>query len=295
MLRKLLKKMLTFGFVENYHNDEMIIYPPAKINIGLYVTGKRLDGYHNISSLFYPLQLCDILEFIPFADKAISSDRLKTSGLEIPGKSSENLIIKALGEIRKFNQLPFFDIHLHKKIPMGAGLGGGSSDAASFLKAVRSFSKPALSESMLQKIALSLGSDCPFFLDPCSSLASGRGEELEAFNVSLKGYLICVFNPGIHVSTRKAYQKVEIGSPATPLKEALKQPVEEWKESVHNVFEEAIFEMHPEIEELKVHLYASGAVYASMTGSGSSVYGIFREIRDWTNFMAETHIWTEYL
>lgn len=287
--------MLNFGFVENYHEEKMLIYPPAKINIGLYVTEKRTDGYHNISTFFFPLKLYDILEFIPDNTDNLNIDQIRISGQSIPGNSSDNLIIKACEKLRRTHDLPYFKIHLHKNIPIGAGLGGGSSDGASMLKGIQNYAHPKPSISKINDIALSLGSDCRFFLNPVSSFAKSRGEDLKKFEIKLNGFWISIFNPRIHISTKEAYQKVGIGAPEIPLERALSHPLEHWKKLVCNVFEPTIFKLHPEISDLKESLYKSGAVYASMSGSGSSVFGIFKKKINWSGSLGKAHIWTEYI
>ncbi len=285
--------MLNLGFVENYQEWKMILYPAAKINIGLYVTNKRTDGYHDICSLFFPLKLSDILEFIPDQGGMLNSDHLDISGFDIPGDRSENLIIKACNELRKTSDLPFFKIHLHKIIPLGAGLGGGSSDGAGILNGIQHFARPLPSFNTVREIALSLGSDCPFFLHPVSSLAYGRGENLKQMELNLKGYWISIFYPGIHVSTSEAYKKVKIAQPSLPLEHSLRMPVENWREIIHNTFEPLVFNLHPEIADIKKGLYNAGAVFASMSGSGSSVFGIFKEKKNWTGSLGKAHVWTE--
>ena len=284
--------MLNLGFVENYQGGKMVLYPRAKINIGLYVTEKRKDGYHNIRSMFYPLKFCDILEFVPRKDEGAGQDELTITGMDIPGDPSENLILKACNEMRKISELPFFRIHLHKIIPTGAGLGGGSSDGSAMLNAIQKYSNPKPSGDQLRELALTLGSDCPFFLNPVSSFAYGRGEVLKSSEVSLEGYWISVFNPGIHVATAEAYQEVELGKPEIPIECSLNQPVETWRDTVKNVFEPIVFKLHPEIRTIKDELYKGGALYASMTGSGSSVFGIFKEQRAWAGLLGKYHIWT---
>ena len=296
MLRKLLKKMLNLGFVENSQTESMVIYPPSKINIGLYVTGKRDDGYHDIYSLFYPLKLCDILEFIPDRNNNPPEiDYLEITGLEIPGRQEDNFLLKVCRLIRRKASLPGIKMHLHKKIPVGAGLGGGSSDAAGLLQVLGNFTRPPLNDSDLRDMALQLGSDCPFFLKPVPSLAKGRGEVLSDSNADLRGYWLSIFNPGIHISTQDAYKKVEIGQPEYDLDEVLREKPEFWQGKVKNVFEDTVFKTFPAVRELKKELYKSGAVYASMTGSGSSVFGIFRSQPDWHGQLSSAHIWTERL
>ena len=273
----------------------MLIYPPSKINIGLYVTDRRDDGYHNINSLFYPLKLCDILEWVPGGNTETLPDHLELTGLLIPGAAEENLLYKVCRLIREKADLPGVKMHLHKIIPTGAGLGGGSSDAAGLLKVLGNFVKPVLNDFELRTIALQLGSDCPFFLNPVPSLAKGRGEVLSELNPGLRGYWLSVFNPGIHISTSDAYKKVKIGNPEYPLDEILKEQPGFWKGKVLNVFEDPVFTMFPAVKELKEALYKSGAEYASMTGSGSSVFGIFKSEPAWKGRLADSLIWTEQL
>ena len=295
MLRKLLKKLFNFGFVENYQNRYMIVYPKAKINIGLYVTEKRNDGFHNISSVFFPIKLTDILEIKKSSDLEQRNDHISFSGLNIPGNPEHNLISKAVKELRKEFVLPCFNIHLHKRIPMGAGLGGGSADGSYALNALRSFATPIPEKSILEKKALSLGSDCPFFLNPVPSIAMGRGEILKKIKLNLSSYYISIFNPGIHVSTADAYGRVEIKNPEIPLHEAVKQPVESWNNLIFNMFEAPVFDLHPQIGKLKKELFAAGAVYASMTGSGSSVFGLFKQMPKLRGELKRYHIWTELI
>jgi len=273
----------------------MVIYPLGKINIGLYVCKKRSDGYHDIISLFFPLRLCDILEFITISDGSAANDELSLSGLSVPGRLSDNLIIKACNIIRENCSLPFFRIHLHKIIPAGAGLGGGSSDCAAFIGGIKKYTRPMLTDAATGEIALSLGSDCPFFLNPSPGFAYGRGEILKPANISLNGYWLSIFNPGIHVSTAEAYRHAEIGLPGLSLEEAVNLPVETWKDNIRNVFEKPVFKMHPAIRILKEELYREGAVYASMSGSGSSVYGLFLKKPSWNGMMGKAHIWTEQI
>ena len=273
----------------------MILYPTAKINIGLYVCNKRRDGYHDIETLFFPLKLCDILEFIPDNTGTMSYDQLMITGHRIPGTPADNLIVKACEKLRRISNLPFFKIHLHKTIPLGAGLGGGSSDGAAMLNGIQKYARPLPSASIIQDLALSIGSDCPFFLKPTCSFAYGRGEELKQADINIRNYWISIFYPGIHVSTSMAYQKVKIEQASFPIEDSLSQPVESWRKIVFNAFEPEVFKLYPEIEALKNSLYKAGAVYASMSGSGSSVFGIFRNKMSWMGSLAKTHIWTEQI
>lgn len=252
----------------------MVVFPNGKINIGLQVVEKRTDGYHNIQTIFYPVKTRDILEIITSnADKEINYTQ---SGLEIEGNSDNNLCIKAYHLLKRdFNHLPHIQMHLHKAIPMGAGMGGGSADGAFALKLLNDKYQLNLTESELINYALELGSDCPFFIINKATYATGRGEKLSPINLNLSDYKILIVNPGIHVNTGWAFSQLTPHHPNVNLIEAVSKPVTEWKNLISNDFEPSVFKMHPAIADLKSQLYESGARYASMSGSGSSVYGIF--------------------
>jgi 4-diphosphocytidyl-2-C-methyl-D-erythritol kinase len=252
----------------------MVVFPNGKINIGLQVVEKRTDGYHNIQSIFYPIQTRDIVEIITDNDnKEITYSQ---SGLHIDGNTDSNLCIKAYKLLKRdFTHLPHIQIHLHKAIPMGAGLGGGSADGAYTLKLLNDKYNLNLSESQLIKYALELGSDCPFFILNKACYATSRGENLNPIKLDLSNYKILIVNPGIHVNTGWAFSQLTPHRPDVDLIEMASKPVSGWKNSITNDFESSVFKMHPSIAELKSHLYEQGAVYASMSGSGSSVYGIF--------------------
>jgi 4-diphosphocytidyl-2-C-methyl-D-erythritol kinase len=249
----------------------MIAFPNAKINLGLYVLNKREDGFHNIQTVMYPVHdLCDVIELIP-AD----SFQFKTYGQSIEGKQEDNLCIKALQVLGV--QLDKFELHLFKNIPMGAGLGGGSSDAASVLKMANAAFGMNNLDFVLKKIASMLGSDCPFFIDNTPKLCEGRGEIMQDIAVDLSNYVIQIVHPGIHVSTAEAYKNVTLKEPQQALEQIIRGDVREWKSALENVFEESVFKLYPEIQQIKEKMYADGAIYASMSGSGSAVYGIFTE------------------
>lgn len=253
----------------------MLTFPNAKINLGLNVIGKRPDGYHNIESVFYPLEWTDALEIIK-ADEF----SFKSSGLEIPGETANNLIIKAY-KILVGAGLVFensVNIHLHKVIPMGAGIGGGSADGAFALKMLNEIFELNLSDLRLEDFAAQLGSDCPFFIQNRPKFCFGRGTDFEEIDFSLKGYSLVLANPQIHISTAEAYSGVIPHIPEISIKEILKMPVSQWKELLVNDFEEKILLNHPKISEVKQELYSVGALYASMTGSGSTVFGIFENL-----------------
>ncbi|NVJ86992.1 MAG: 4-(cytidine 5'-diphospho)-2-C-methyl-D-erythritol kinase [Algoriphagus sp.] len=250
----------------------MITFPNAKINLGLQITGKRKDGYHEIETCMVPIPLFDALEMI--VDK---KGGWESTGLSIPGDSKDNLILKAEKLIRKdFQGLPNLKIHLHKNIPMGAGLGGGSADAAFALKLMNNLFDLHLDDFFLEEYAAQLGSDCPFFVENTPKIARGRGEILEPIDLSLQGSFLILIHPGIHVGTKEAYAGVTPKKPSINLEEVLKDK-SRWKEELVNDFEASIFQSYPEIAEIKSKLYQSGAYYAAMSGSGSTVFGLFDE------------------
>lgn len=251
----------------------MLVFPNAKINLGLNILSKRADGYHNISSCFYPVPVKDALEIIP-AQKA----SFESTGLSIPGDPENNLIWKAYKLLQKDFKLPEIAIILHKAIPMGAGMGGGSADGAFMLKLLDEYFDLNLTTNQLESYALKLGSDCPFFIQNKPQLVSGRGEVFEPISVNLKGFYLGLVYPEIHIGTREAYSEVSPKHPETSIKEIIEnRPLEEWKKSLKNDFEDSVFKLHPQLIHIKNQLYEAGAIYASMTGSGSTFYGIFNE------------------
>lgn len=254
----------------------MVVFPKSKINLGLNITGKRPDGYHDIETVFYPLNFCDALEFVPSTEGS-ACDSFTITGIELPGNTEDNLIFKALRILRKKYPIPYLRIHLHKSIPVGAGLGGGSSDAACMLRSLNKTFNLLLGSNELQEYAASLGSDSPFFINCQPSFASGRGEILKPVTIFLNGMHIVLVNPGINISTREAYGNCVPSVPEKSLYETIRFPVSKWKESIFNDFEKTIFVSHPEIRSMKQAMYDSGALYSSMSGSGSTVYGIFHE------------------
>jgi 4-diphosphocytidyl-2C-methyl-D-erythritol kinase len=250
----------------------MIVYPHAKINIGLQIKSKRSDGFHEVETLLYPVPLCDILEIKP-ADET----GLYAYGLPIEGPSSENLVLKAYKILAADYALPPLQFHLYKQIPSGAGLGGGSSDAAYTLSMLNSYFQLGCSPSQLAGYAARLGSDCPGFLSYAPVLARGRGEILEAFALSLTPYYILVCKPEFGIATAQAYADVRPKLPSLSLQELLRLPVNQWKEAVVNDFEASLFPQHPLLAQVKAALYGAGALYASLSGSGSALYGIFAD------------------
>lgn len=253
----------------------MLTFPNAKINIGLRVLEKRPDGFHNIETLFCPVSLCDVLEFVPeYGSQAEDVSITVTGGMDT-GENTDNLCVKAYNLIKKDFDIPPVKIHLHKVIPVGAGLGGGSSDAAFTLKGLNNLFNLGINEEGLISYAMQLGSDCPFFIRNTPMIGCGRGEILENAGFFPAGLHVVIVNPGIHISTAEAYGGVNPDSSGISLKEMANMPVAGWRKNIFNAFEKSIFKKYPLIEKLKGMMYESGALYASMTGSGSSVYGLF--------------------
>lgn len=269
----------------------MVLFPNAKINIGLNIIRKRTDGYHDIETLFYPLSLSDILEIVP-------SDTFGfvQTGITIDGDIRNNLVVKAYELMKLHYNLPGVKIHLHKVIPFGAGLGGGSSDAAFTILGLNSIFSLGLSEKTMVDLAARLGSDCPFFILNRPVIAEGRGEIFTETEFSLKGYHLVLIKPDIHVPTALAYSKVRPSEPEMPLISLLNAEPQSWKDKVINDFEMSVFTEFPAIANIKAQLYQMGAVYASMSGSGSSVFGIFSEkpLLD-SVFSKDYFVWTEEL
>ena len=266
----------------------MILFPKAKINIGLHITEKRSDGYHNLQSIFYPIGLSDALEFVEAGEK-ISRDELTTSGISIDCPPEKNLVMKALSIMREYHKIPVLRIHLHKAIPSGAGLGGGSSDAAALVKGLNRFFKLELNNKKLKEIALNIGSDCPFFIDGTPSYAEGRGEITRPVNPLQEDLTLMLIKPDIDIDTREAYGDCQPVKSNEDLTLYYNLDISEWKEKIRNDFEKTIFLKHPEIGKIKEGLYRAGALYSSMSGSGSAVYGIFRERPD-TSKLTEHNI-----
>lgn len=254
----------------------MITFPNVKINLGLSITEKRPDGYHNLETVFYPVALEDALEIR--TSSATAPDRkftLHQHGLEIAGKPEDNLVAKAYQLLDEEFNLPPIDIHLYKHIPSGAGLGGGSSDAAFMLKLLNEHFHLNLPDNQLEEYAATLGADCAFFIRNKPTFAEGIGNIFSPIELSLSGYGIMIVKPDIFVSTREAFSNIHPKRPEHPIKEVIQRPVSEWKEALINDFEASVFPLHPAIEAIKQELYNQGAAYASMSGSGSSVFGLF--------------------
>lgn len=257
----------------------MLSFPNCKINLGLNIINKRDDGYHDLETVFFPIGLKDVLEAIKSGVSSLESGiEFSSSGLEIIGEAKDNLCVKAWHILKKdFPLLPGIQMHLHKMIPMGAGLGGGSADGAFALMLIDQLCGLGLSQEQLITHALQLGSDCPFFIlnKPC--FASGRGEKMQSIDLDLSSYDFVIVNPNVHVSTATAFSQIIPGKPEQNILDIIQLPIEEWKNLLVNDFEKIVSNIHPEINAIKKELYEQGAVYASMTGSGSSVFGIFNK------------------
>jgi 4-diphosphocytidyl-2-C-methyl-D-erythritol kinase len=259
----------------------MVLFPNCKINLGLNIIRKREDGYHDLETVFYPIGLKDALEGIKSGvSSLVPSTRdevlFSSSGLRVAGEVGDNLCVKAWHLLKKdFPDLPGMQMHLHKTIPMGAGLGGGSSDGAFALRLINDVCALNLSQEQLIHFALQLGSDCPFFIlnKPC--FATGRGEKMQPVELDLSQYHFVLVNPNIHVSTAQAFSKITPEIPSRSIAEIIHLPVAEWKNYLINDFEKTVSEHYPAIAAIKDELYKQGAIYASMTGSGSTVFGLF--------------------
>ncbi len=263
--------------LKNGHLCSMLVFPNAKINLGLQVLHKRSDGYHDIITAMLPLPaLCDALELV----ECEGSDQLSLTGLPVPGDANNNLCIKALQLLRNSFEIPPQHIHLHKVIPMGAGLGGGSADAAFLLKAMNEKYSLKINDKSLAELAASLGSDCAFFIANRPAMARGRGELLSEFQIDLSEYQLFLLHPNFHISTAEAYAHVPLRPDEDQSLDLLSKGPEAWRGHLSNAFEEYAFRQKPELRSLRDELYRAGALYASMTGSGSAIYGIFAKEQD---------------
>jgi 4-diphosphocytidyl-2-C-methyl-D-erythritol kinase len=249
----------------------MLDFPNAKINLGLYITSKRADGFHNLASCFYPVKWSDALEILPSPEV-----KFDMTGLPVPGNPETNLCLKAYKILQRDFNLPPVHMHLHKVIPMGAGLGGGSADAAFTLRILNKLFELNLTAETLENYARQLGSDCAFFVRNKPVIATERGDVFTPVSLNLSGYACVVVYPGIHITTAEAYGSITPKAPTCTMELLLKQDVRVWKDVLKNDFEEALFPKYPELPQVKEKLYEAGAAYASMTGSGSAVYGLFK-------------------
>ena len=249
----------------------MIQFSPCKINLGLSILAKRADGFHALETVFYPVGLQDIVEIVPAKLFSFSH-----TGISVPGEASTNLCVKAYHLLKAdYPQISNVKIHLHKKIPMGAGLGGGSGDGTTVLILLNQLFELKLTQKQLLNYAAMLGSDCPFFIFNKACHATGRGEILEPIAIDLSGYTIALVHPGINIATSWAFQQLSPCEKEKSIAEIIKQPIETWKAELINDFEAPVFKANPLLEKIKNNLYSQGALYASMSGSGSSLFGIF--------------------
>jgi len=260
----------------------MIVFPCAKINLGLNIVSKREDGYHNLETVFYPIPLYDALE-IKYMDEKFPSDTacdLKVTGNAVDCDEQKNLVVKAYHILAADYQLQRIHTHLYKHIPSQAGLGGGSSDAAFMIRLLDERFRLNIGNPEMERYAARLGADCAFFIEAEPAYAEGIGDVLmpaDGPDGNLHGYYLCVVKPDVAVSTKEAYSAITPKKPAKNCRDIVRQPIETWKEELVNDFEEPIFKMHPELAAIKLKLYDQGAAYASMSGSGSALYGIFKE------------------
>lgn len=264
----------------------MICFPNAKINLGLHVLEKRGDGFHDIETIMYPVPLHDVIEF-----KAGTQDRLCLYGLPVPGNPAQNILLKTVKLIREHKEVPPLEIHLLKAIPMGSGLGGGSADAAFLIKALNQHFFLDFSMQDMKEIAQEVGSDCPFFIENKAALALGRGEVLKPLDFSLDGLQLVLVFPDIHIHTAWAYAHVVPHKPSSPLSDMIRQPMESWCDVMVNDFEPAVFANYPGLKAIKDTLVEMGALYASMTGSGAVVFGLFGPTRFTGDALLGNKVW----
>ena len=261
----------------------MITFPIAKINLGLNVVEKRLDGYHNLQTVFYPVPIMDALEIAPMSE-GFPSDvdcDLKVTNIHIEGDEKRNLVVRAYQLLKKdFPSLPRIHTHLWKGIPTQAGMGGGSSDCAYMIRLLNETFDLQLTNEQMQQYAAQLGADCAFFIESVPCYAEGIGEQLEPISLDLSGWYIGVVRPDIPVPTKEAFSRIHPHYPSLNCREVVMQPVETWRDNLINDFEESVFALHPEIGAVKEQLYKMGATYAAMSGSGSALFGLFKEEPD---------------
>ena len=250
----------------------MITFPNCKINLGLWVTERRSDGYHNIQTVMLPVPWCDVLEIVP----AIGSEtKLTVTGTKVDSPVENNLCYKAWRLMADNYNIPAVNIHLHKVIPSGAGLGGGSSDASFTLKMLNTLFQLNLENEMLRSLAVQLGMDCPFFIENTPALSTGRGEFLKPVSVNVDGYHLVIVKPPVHVSTAAAFLGIKPLFRENSIDELTSLPVQDWRKELHNDFESSVFDLYPDILEIKNILYRHGAIYSALSGSGSAVFGLF--------------------
>ena len=272
----------------------MVLFPNAKINLGLHILRKREDGYHELETIFYPIGLKDCLEFVENKSDKVN---FSGSGIHLDIDPADNIVAKAYRLLAADYALPGLDIHLHKVIPFGAGLGGGSSDAAFFLRGLNDYFELGLTKDVLRSYALKLGADCSFFIENSPAFATGIGEKLQSLDLSLAGTFIVLVKPPFGVGTREAYAGIKPSIPQCLLSEAIKMPIQSWQGNITNDFETSVFPLFPKIAEIKAKLLDMGAFYAAMSGSGSSVFGLFKDEPELSlsDFPTDYFIWEEWI
>ncbi len=267
----------------------MITFPNAKINVGLHIVSRRTDGYHNLETLFYPIGITDVLEIVP---ASTGNTTLSVTGIAVDGDIERNLVMRAYRLLQSQYDIPAVEMHLHKVIPFGAGLGGGSADAAFALRMLRDIFSLPLTDDELAVQAARLGADCPFFIYNRPLIATGIGDCFSPVTFSLRGKHIVLIKPPVAVSTAEAYAHVTPATPAVSLAEKVAAPLPLWRDSVVNDFEKSVFPAHPRIAAIKQQLYELGAEYASMSGSGSSVFGIFDAPCPYLHTFSDCFVWS---
>ncbi len=273
----------------------MIVFPNAKINLGLNIVARREDGFHNIETIFFPINsLCDILEIVSVPEQE-NPIAFTQSGLTLNEPDENNLCVKAYHLLKLYIELPPVKIHLHKQIPFGAGLGGGSSDGAHTLSTLNKLSAKALTNDKLLEVGLKLGSDCPFFILNSPCFATGRGELLKPIELNLSGYHILLVNPGLHINTGKAYSQSNPKPSVYKLPKNISREPKQWRDIITNDFERVVFDLYPEIGLIKESLYEMGAVYSAMSGSGSTVFGLFESKPDYNSVFNDYYTFYQVL
>lgn len=279
----------------------MLAFPACKINLGLQLTERRPDGFHNLLSVFYPVNWSDVLEIIPDATDTPPAGgnpvRFTTSGLPIPGDPdpARNLCVRAYHLLRADFNLPPVQMQLHKVVPIGAGLGGGSADAAATINLLNRQFSLGLSTTQCEAYARQLGSDCAFFIQNRPQYCVEKGDVFEPIDLDLSGYYIRLVYPNLAISTTEAYAGVTPRQPAVPLRTLIEAPIDQWRGTVHNDFEDSLFPKYPVLAQVKQQLYDAGALYASMSGSGSTVYGIFSSPPERTDAFSGYTVWENKL
>ncbi|MFC4261746.1 4-(cytidine 5'-diphospho)-2-C-methyl-D-erythritol kinase [Ferruginibacter yonginensis] len=272
----------------------MLAFPNCKINIGLNIVGKRVDGFHDIETIFYPIAIKDAVEIVETPQNS-DSITFTSTGLQIDGSTADNLCVKAYHLLKnEYPQISTVHLHLHKNIPLGAGLGGGSADATAVLQMLNQLYQLNLGNEKLMQYALQLGSDCPFFVLNQPSFATGRGEILTPTTIDLSGYHFVIVNPSIHVNTGAAFKALNVAAMGSKnLQENVQADITTWKNTIVNDFEVPVFQQHPAIAIIKETLYQQGAIYSAMSGSGSTVFGIFKDAPSLNNFKFPAHYFCE--